>query len=255
MGSLWLTCPQARPDAVTRLICLPHAGGGTAAFFPLARLLPAAIELRGVRLPGRESRIAEPPYTAMRLLVPALVDGVREIVARPYALFGHSLGALVAFELARELRRRELPLPHTIVVSGRRAPTAISAEAAIHKLPDDAFIAELIRRYDAIPEAVLKEPELMALFVPVLKADFALFETHTHRPEPPLDCRLAIYGGEDDPQTPEMAGWADLFAGTVRRRLFPGGHFYMAGRPGQPGALAAALAEDVLAGYAGAKAS
>jgi medium-chain acyl-[acyl-carrier-protein] hydrolase len=137
-------------------------------------------------------------------------------------------------------------LPHTVIVSGRRAPTVVSGEPAIHALPDDVFVAELIRRYDAIPRAVLDEPDLMALFVPVLKADFALFETHKYRHEPPLGCALAMYGGLDDPQTAEMAGWAGLFDGAQRRRLFAGGHFYMANGPDQPRLLAAALVEDVL---------
>jgi surfactin synthase thioesterase subunit len=110
-------------------------------------------------------------------------------------------------------------------------------------LPDAAFVAELIRRYDAIPQVILDEPDLMALFLPMLKADFALFETHEHQKEPPLDCALAIYGGAADPQTAEMEGWAELIAGPCRRRRFPGGHFYLAERRA---ALAAALAEDIL---------
>jgi surfactin synthase thioesterase subunit len=180
-------------------------------------------------------------------LVAALSEALNEIVFEPYALFGHSLGALVAFELSRELRRCGLPLPQTLIVSGRRAPTVKASEPPLHQLPDTDFLAELIRRYDAIPRVILDEPELMTLFLPVLRADFALFETHEHRDEPRLDCALGIYGGTGDPQTEQMEGWADLVAGPCHRRWFDGGHFYLAERPERRATLAAALAEDVLA--------
>ena len=246
MGPPWLTCPQPRPEAAIRLISFPHAGGGAASFYQLAALLPAQIELRPVQLPGRESRLAEPPYKRLPELVAALADALREVACGPYAFFGHSMGALIAFELAREFRRRKLALPQTIVVSGRRAPTVSNREPPLHPLPDAEFVAELVRRYDAIPRIIRDEPELMALFVPVLKADFAVFETHRHRDEEELCCRLGIYGGTDDPQTGEMDGWAELVTGAVRRRRFDGGHFYFMQGPDQRRALATALAEDVL---------
>ena len=246
MRPAWLTCPNLRPRAAIRLLCFPHAGGGATAYFPLAALLPEAIELRIVQLPGRETRFGEQPFLRMAPLVDALSHALSDLVREPYALFGHSLGALVAFELSRELRRSGMPLPRTLIVSGRRAPTVKASEPPLHQLPDEVFIGELIRRYDAIPRVILDDPELMALFLPVLKADFALFETHEHRDEPRLDCALAIYGGSGDPQTEQMEGWADLVAGPCRRRRFDGGHFYLAERPERRAALAAALAEDVL---------
>jgi surfactin synthase thioesterase subunit len=214
-------------------------------FHPFAALLPESIEMMAVQLPGRESRLTETPHRSMAPLVDALLLGIREFLTKPYALFGHSMGALVAFELSRALRRRGLKLPETIVVSGRRSPTLPSTEPPLHLLADDAFVDALARRYDAIPQVVRDEPDLMALFVPVLKADFATFETHVHRDEAPLECALALYGGHADPQTKQMAGWADLFSGPCRTRLFDGGHFYLAE---QRHAVAAALAEDVLPG-------
>jgi medium-chain acyl-[acyl-carrier-protein] hydrolase len=227
-----------------RLICLPHAGGGAVAFHAFAALLPDSIEMMAVQLPGRETRIAEPPLRRMGPLVEALADGIEHALTKPYAFFGHSMGALVAFELARTLRRRGQRMPATIIVSGRRAPNLPQADPPLHHLPDDAFVEALVRRSDAIPKVVLDEPALMAMFVPVLKADFAVFETHVHRDEPRLHCGLALYGGRADPQTAQMAGWADLFSGPCRTRLFDGGHFYLAD---QRRAVAAALAEDVLA--------
>ncbi|MGH7113380.1 MAG: thioesterase II family protein [Stellaceae bacterium] len=250
MRPSWLTCPIARAHAAIQLVAFPHAGGGATAFYPLAGLLPEAIELRAVQLPGRETRLGEAPFTRLPPLIDALADALGDSLRVPYALFGHSLGALIAFELAREFRRRGLPPPRTLIVSGRRAPTVCASEPPLHPLPDRVFVAELRRRYDAIPQVILDEPELMALFLPVLKADFALFETHEHQDEPRLDCALGIYGGAADPQTEQMEGWAELVVGPCRRRRFEGGHFYLAEGAERRAALAAALAEDVLAAVA-----
>ena len=243
MREIWLTCPQPRPHAVHRLICFPHAGGGSALFYPFAALLPPSIEMLAVQLPGREARLSEPPFRRMDLLVDALLDGLKDNILSPFSFFGHSMGALVAFELSRALRRHGHQLPHTVVVSGRRSPTIPHLEEPLHLLPDTAFVDALVRRYDAIPTVIRNEPDLMAIFVPVLKADFATFETHVHRDEPPLGCAVAMYGGRDDPQTAQMAGWADLFSGPRTNRAFDGGHFYLADHRR---AVATALAEDVL---------
>jgi len=226
-----------------RLICLPHAGGGASGFHPLAALLPRDIEMLTVQLPGRESRLSEPPFRRMAPLIDVLGDAVAPLLDKPYALFGHSMGALIAYELGRAFERDRLPLPRTTIVSGRRAPIVPNTEAPLHRLPDDQFVEALVARYDAIPKVIRDEPELMALFMPVLKADFEVFETHSHIEAPPLNCALAIYGGRADPQTKQMEGWADLYAGRCRTRLFDGGHFYLAD---QRRALAEALAEDVL---------
>ncbi len=238
-----ITCPQPRPEASLRLLCAPHAGSGAASFYPLAGLLAPHIELLAVQLPGREARLSEPPHRAMTPLIMELADAFEQTVRSPYALFGHSMGALVVFELARELRRRGLPPPRQLICSGRRAPTIPNDGPPLHAMPDAAFVDELVRRYDAIPRAILDEPELMALFMPVLKADFAVFESHVHQHERPLDCDIALYGGRDDPQTPEMDGWASLAAGQCTRRLFDGGHFYLAA---QRRLLADALRQDLL---------
>ncbi len=211
-------------------------------FHPLASLLPASVAMGAVQLPGREARLAEAPFTRMAPLIEAMADAVAPQLRQPTAFFGHSMGALLAFELARELVRRGQPAPVSLIVSGRRAPTFQGNEAPLHPLPDDAFVAELVRRYDAIPQAILAERDLMALFLPVLKADFAVFETHRHEDGPPLPCPIAIYGGDADPQTAEMEGWAALCAGPATRRVFPGGHFYLVP---QRQAVATAIAEDL----------
>ncbi len=211
-------------------------------FHPLASLLPSSVTMGAIQLPGREARLAEAPFTRMKPLIAAMADSLAPVLRQPTAFFGHSMGALLAYELAREMVRRGQASPVSLIVSGRRAPTFQGTEAPLHPLPDDAFVAELVRRYDAIPQAILAERELMALFLPILKADFAVFETHEHAPGPPLPCPIAIYGGDADPQTAEMDGWADLCAGPATRRVFPGGHFYLVP---QRQALATALADDL----------
>ena len=139
------------------------------------------------------------------------------------------MGALVAFELSRALRRQGLPLPRAMIVSGRRPPTVPEHRTA--SPCTFRMIRSWMRWFAATTrsrEVIRNEPELMALFVPVLKADFEIIETHVHQDEPPLPCAVAFYGGRDDPQTRQMDGWASLFGGPSRFRQFDGGHFYIA---------------------------
>ena len=155
----WLVRPIHRPDAAMRLICLPHAGGGASSFHSLAALLPRDIEMLTVQLPGRESRLSEPPFRRMAPLIDALTDATVPLLGdKPYALFGHSMGALIAYELGRAFERERLPLPRTTIVSGRRAPSVPNTESPLHLLPDDQFVDALIARYDAIPRVIRDEP-------------------------------------------------------------------------------------------------
>lgn len=241
--------PARHADVALTLYCLPYAGGNAATYRGWGALLGPRIECVALDLPGHGRLRATPALADWPALIDALLANLDPLPTRPFAFFGHSMGALVAFELARALRRERLPLPQTIVVSGRRAPTVPNNEPPLHVLSDPDFVEALVRRYDAIPKVIRDEPDLMALFIPVMKADFATFETHVHRDEPPLECALSIYGGRDDPQTRQMTGWTDLFDGPVATRLFDGGHFYLAD---QRRAVAAALAEDVLAPVAAA---
>jgi surfactin synthase thioesterase subunit len=212
-----------------RLICLPYAGGGAAAWHPWLPLLPNWIELAMVQLPGREGRLREPPLTRMEHAIDALVPALHTLTDLPYALFGHSMGALMAFALARALRADGAPAPALLVVSGRRAPQLIDPESPIHTLADGPFVGALIRRYNAIPRPLLEDVELLRLFLPAVRADLEMLETYTYQPAPPLNSPILALGGRDDSRaTPDdLAAWQSQTRSAFRTQHFPGGHFYI----------------------------
>jgi len=162
----------------------------------------------------------------------------------PYVFFGHSLGALIGFELACQLRRQNSTDPVHLFVSGRRAPQIPDPNPPIHQLPEAEFIDEL-RRFDGTPEEVLKHPELMEIFLPVLRADFALLETYEYTSEKPLDCPITAFGGLQDRKATreELAAWRDQTHGDFRLQLFPGDHFFL--HSVQP-ILLQAIAQDLI---------
>jgi surfactin synthase thioesterase subunit len=187
------------------------------------------VDVAAVQLPGREGRMAERPIDDLTELVDGLADAVAPLMDRPTVFFGHSMGSLIAFELARELLRRRLREPDHLMVSGRRSPRIPESEPPLHPLPDDALFAELERRFDGVPAVIKAEPDLMALFAPVIRADLKALETHAFRGEPLLDIPITALGGADDARvTPEgLEAWRDLTTSEFSQRRFPGGHFYL----------------------------
>lgn len=227
MNDTWIARARPNPGARLRLFCVPFAGGGETVFRTWWQALPDDIEVCAVRLPGRDARRRESPISRITPLVCALVDAIAPAVAQPYALYGHSMGARVAFELVRELRRRGRPEPAVLVVSGRAAPHC-PVRDPMHALPTDALIARL-RQLGGTPEAVLREPELMAMFLPVVRADLAVNEVEDHRPEPPLGCSIAAFGGAVDERCTrdELDAWRQQTRGEFTLEIFPGGHFFV----------------------------
>lgn len=223
----WITRPRPVPRARLRLFCLAHAGGGASSFRGWADVLPPEVEVCPVQLPGRENRIAEPAFSRMEPLVAELADAVRPWTDIPYAVFGHSIGALVGFELARAFRAQGEALPAHLFASGRRAPDVPNERAPTSTLPDDAFLADL-QELGGIPQALLDHPELVQLLLPLLRADVSLNETYTYRPEPPLDVPLTAYGGERDAKVrrASLEAWSRQTTGPFELRMFPGGHFF-----------------------------
>jgi len=222
----FVVVPHSRPEARLRLICFPFAGGGASAFYRWAQALPQHIEVCCVQLPGRENRVAETPYTRLADFVPELADALRPYTNLPYALFGHSMGALIAFEAARLLRRKHGTEPVLLIASSHRAPHLPPRESPLHNLPHDQLIDEM-RRFDGTPEEVLQNRELMELLLPVVRADFAICETYEYREEDLLGCPVGAVGGvEDNVAEDELASWRSHTRGRFSLKLFPGGHFY-----------------------------
>ncbi|WP_437677404.1 thioesterase II family protein [Sorangium sp. So ce131] len=226
-ADVWVGLPRPNPDARLRLFCFPYAGGGASSYTTWWRELPASVELCTIKLPGRETRMNERPFERLTPLVGALAAAVEPWLTKPFVLYGHSLGALVACELARALRRRGAPLPRHLLVSGRRAPHLPSGEA-LHTLSDAEFVMWL-RRMGGTPDEVLREPELLELFLPVLRADIAVNEAEPFVAEAPLDCPITAFGGVDDERASpaDLDAWRELTRGPFRVEMFPGGHFFL----------------------------
>ena len=214
----------------SRLICLPFAGGAASFYRPWMVQLAPSIGVVPVQLPGREERFGEPAFDRLWPLVAALVQALRPVVERgPFALFGHSMGALAAYEFARALARDNLPGPTRRFVSARRAPHLAARLAPMHDLPEPEFVDRL-RQLNGTPEAVLASAELMKIFAPVLRADFAV--TETYEPLPPrevLTCGVTALGGSDDPHVTaqELRAWQAVTRAPLALHMFAGDHFYL----------------------------
>lgn len=226
--------------AGVRLFCLPHAGAGAAGYYRWKRLLPASIAVCPVQLPGRERRMAEPALTSAQWVAAEILAATRGLLAEPYAVYGHSMGSLLAYELVRQIAAAGLPGPVRLLVSGRNAPQLAAPHQGLHLLGDAAFLAALRERFGGAQDEVLADPELRAMFLPILRADLQVVETYQHVAAEKLACPIAVFAGVDD-QSVNAAGlhaWAELTsAGTTVERL-PGEHFCHFGA-GQKDLLAA----------------
>jgi medium-chain acyl-[acyl-carrier-protein] hydrolase len=229
-----------------RLFCFPFAGGGPAAFRAWPDALPAHFELCAIQPPGREARLAEPPVWTLPVLIDHLVRETRTSRDGAFAFFGHSIGALVAFELARELRRRGEALPLALIVSACAAPQLRDTHPLLSSLPEDELLAWL-GRLEGTPAEVLADAEMMKLLLPALRADLALRDGYRYAAEPALSLPLMVFGGDSDAGAtePELLAWREHTLAGFRHRTFPGGHFFIrSARPLVLEALGRAL--DVL---------
>ena len=220
--------PAARMQANLRLFCFPHAGGGTGVFHGWEKNLPASIALNPVRLPGRETRISEPAFDSMKPLVAALSDAIAPCLDTPFAFFGHSMGAAIAFELARSLRSRHQPLPECLFVSAARAPQ-LRRNHVPPPPASDAHLLDELRRLDGVPRELLENKEWMRLALPALRADTTLSRNYTYGDGEPLDCAIRAYGGLEDER---IEPWhLELWAGQTTKdfslEMLPGGHFFV----------------------------
>jgi len=226
---MWFgTRSRGADDASLRLYCLPYAGRGSAYYIQWGRVLAPRIDVRPVLLPGRENRIGERSFTQMAALVGSLADAIERDANVPFALFGHSLGALIAFELARTLRRRGARMPLALIASGASSPTVPDPTPHVHASSDAVLLDEL-RALGGTPDIVFEEAELLALALPIFRADMTVYETYTCADEEPLDLPLHVLGGTRDPRVPrgDLLAWGGLTSGDFSIRMFEGDHYFI----------------------------
>jgi medium-chain acyl-[acyl-carrier-protein] hydrolase len=225
----WFVCPLIKPNADTRLFLFPYAGSGPTAFSKWPAELPGATETWVAHYPGRGSRHNEAPIKELATLTEEICLAIQPLLDKPFALFGHSLGALIAFELTRCLRQNAFPLPDALFVSACGAPHLPDPHPPIHALPDTEFLRAL-QELNGIPAEVAKLPELMELLLPTLHADFEVAESYQYISNAyELTCPIVAFGGNDDPRVSRerLEGWASLTDGCFKSQYFPGDHFFI----------------------------
>jgi len=224
----WLASSRLNSQASLRLFCFPYAGGGTAIYRSWAASLPAEVEVCAVQLPGRGTRLREPLATSLLPLVRQAAREMLPLFDRPFAFFGHSMGAITSFEMARHLRDEYDLHASQLFVSGRSEPRLQSTSRPIHLLPEAEFIEEL-RRLNGTPREALENEELMQLMLPVLRADFSVCETYSYTHGAALDCPITAFGGMQDPDIgrERLEGWGAHTGGSFVLRMLPGDHFFI----------------------------
>lgn len=225
---LWTTEMRGASEGAEQIVLFHHAGGSPAAFRPWLDELPTSFRVLGFELPGRDYRRPGDLMRSAPTIADAAAESIAPLLKRPTTFVGHSIGALIGFELIRSIRRRGGDLPAHLIVTGRRAPQEPPRMRQAHLLPDDAFV-ERLRAYGGTPEAVLRDRELMALFLPQIRADFAISETYAYRPEAALGCPITALAGTDDvtDSPSSVRGWGEHTAGGFRFHELPGGHFFV----------------------------
>ena len=224
----WLRDFVPKPTARLRLFCFPYAGGGATEFRSWSDALGDDVEVYPVQLPGRENRLSEAAFDELSPLLEALIDAFAGCWRNPFAVFGHSMGALVAFELARELRRRVGAAPVHLFLSGRPAPRYRDPTRVVHSLPEADFI-ERLREINGTPQEILESVEMREVFFPTLRADFAVCERYRYREEMPLECPITVFGGSRDEERPPelLQEWRRETSGSFALHMFPGDHFFI----------------------------
>ncbi|WP_330257831.1 thioesterase II family protein [Streptomyces murinus] len=225
---LWIRRFHPRPDARVRLVCLPHAGGSASFYFPVSRSMPEDVDVLCVQYPGRQDRRGEPLVDSLPVLADKVHQALLPWADRPLALFGHSMGASLAYELARRLERDQEIVPAALIASGRRAPSRHRVET-VHLRDDDGLVAEM-RALSGTNPQLLGDEEILRMILPAVRADYRAAETYTWEPGPPLRCPVTCLVGDDDPKVTvaEAAAWSEHTEGPFALKVFPGGHFFLA---------------------------
>ncbi len=223
----WLLRWNQNSSNRVRLFCFPFAGSGAFVFRPWIALLPPEMEICAIQPPGRENRISEQPYTSMSELVPVLLRLIEPLSDLPFVFFGHSMGARVAFEVFRELRRRGKPLPFHLFLSASCAPQ-LGFKEIIHLQTDDEIFEKMVQ-YGGTPREILEDKDMLAMMIPLLRADFTLLETCDYSPEPPLACPMTIFCATEDTLNTreEVTSWQEQAAGECTIHTIQGGHLFL----------------------------
>jgi len=225
-NDLWCRRYHPTTTAVARLVCLPHAGGSATFYHPVSAMLSPQVDVVAIQYPGRQDRRNEPAINDLAELADLIYGILRRQDDLPVTLFGHSMGALVGFEVARRLEAGG-QRPVRLYASGRRAPSTHRDEA-VH-LRDDAGILAEIRRMDGTASSVLGDEEMMRAALPALRADYQATETYTCPPEVTVGCAITALVGSSDPKTTadEARAWSRHTSGPFDLQVFTGGHFYL----------------------------
>jgi medium-chain acyl-[acyl-carrier-protein] hydrolase len=216
-----------------RVLCFAHAGAGAAMFRTWPEFLPEGVELACPTLPGREGRAAEPPLSDMQAVLAAVTEQVLPLLDLPYCLFGHSLGAFIAFDLAHELARRGATSPRHLFFAAQRAPRLAHPQPTIYQLPDAAFLEGVHLRHGALPAALLADEAMKTFLTRLLRADFTLVEAYRRGAVGPLSCAMTVFGGREDTAVRPalLHSWAEETTGACEIVLVPGGHFFFKTHP------------------------
>src|SRR6266700_6933709 len=225
---VWWVRPKPNPQAALRLLCFPYAGGTASVFRTWHLALTGEVEVYGIQLPGRANRFVEPAFTRAPELVEVLGPALGSLFDKPFVFFGHSMGAIISFELSRWLRRHGKPLPSHLFVAGRRAPQIPDTDPPRYLLNDADFITSL-SELNGIPNEVMNNPDLVRLALPVLRADVELSETYEYREEPPLTCPITAFGGVDDKEESLdiVNGWSAQTNSVFSFHAMAGDHFFI----------------------------
>jgi pyochelin biosynthesis protein PchC len=227
--SRWLRTFRPSSGNAMRLFCFPYAGGAASYYFPLSEALAPRIEVQAVQYPGRQDRRMEPCLESVGELAECIVAALSYGTDRPYAFFGHSMGAIVAFEVARRLQHDGRAEPCWLFVSGRRAPSRCRAEAVYLHLRNDRGIVAELRALGGTDPRWLDDEELLASILPQIRSDYRAIETYSYLPGPPLDCPVTAFAGDSDPyaSVSEVAAWHEHSTAPFDLRVFSGGHFFL----------------------------
>lgn len=229
LAARWLRRPRPRPAARTTLVCFPHAGGTASFYAPWAQLLPADVELVAVQYPGRQDRIAEEPVTTMAEMADSVAQALRAGVRadREMVFFGHSMGAALAWETALRLEAGPGPALRRVFVSGRQGPSR-QRPGTVHLLPEEEFVDE-IRQFGATEPQLLADPDVRALVLPAMRADYRLIETYQPAAAARLSCPIGVFTGDrdDEVSAEDAEAWREAGSGEFFSLVLPGGHFYL----------------------------